>query len=182
MVNSKTFDLTVNAFQDFVNEVFSGTDESQKAKLRTKLNQFSKISNDERKRMPDDQINIILPPEMLEKILKMLNFKDICRGNLVCRRWNEIIVKGNLVKKVAGKMLVMGGTPFYRKHRTDSNIIFRTLNGHKCVNHLRVELRTDIERTWNISSYLKRETFLLFIDFSNSNIILIKFQLIFPYN
>ena len=103
MVNSKTFDLTINAFGDFVNEVFSGTDENQKTKLRTKLNQFSKISNDERKRMPDDQINITLPPEMLEKILKMLNFKDICRGNLVCRRWNEIIVKGNVLKKASGK-------------------------------------------------------------------------------
>ena len=91
MVNSKPFDLTVNAFVDLV------------TKLRRMLNQFSKISNNQRKRMPDDQINIILPPEMLEKILKFLNFKDICRGNLVCRRWNEIIVKGNLVKKVAGK-------------------------------------------------------------------------------
>ena len=47
----------------------------------------------------------ILPPEMLEKIFKLLNFKDICQANLVCRRWNEIIAKGNLVKKVAGKML-----------------------------------------------------------------------------
>ena len=93
MVNSKTFDLTVNAFGDLV------------TKLRRMLNQFSKISNNQRKRMPDDQINIILPPEMLEKILKLLNFKDICQANLVCKRWNEIIVKGNLVKKVAGKML-----------------------------------------------------------------------------
>ena len=99
-------------------EVFSGTDESQKAKLRTKLNQFSKISNDERKRMPDDQIvsfqakkrrlsdvENILPPEMVEKIFKFLNFKDICQAQLVCKRWKEIIVKGNLVKKVAGKMI-----------------------------------------------------------------------------
>ena len=118
MVNSKTFDLTVKAFGDLVTEVFSGTDESQKAKLRTKLNQFSKISNDERKRNSDGQISSvqvrksrfsdvenILPPEMLEKILKFLNFKDICQAQLVCKRWKEIIVKGNLVKKVAGKML-----------------------------------------------------------------------------
>ena len=103
MVNSKTFDLTVKAFGDLVTEVFSGTDENQKAKLRTKLNQFSKISNGERKRMPDEQINIVLPPEMLEKILKLLNFKDICRANLVCRRWNEIIVNGNVLKKSSGK-------------------------------------------------------------------------------
>ena len=116
MVNSKTFDLTVNAFGDFVNEVFSGTDENQKAKLRTKLNQFSKISKIEGKRNSEGQISgiqaknkrlsdveKILPPEMLEKILKLLNFKDICRANLVCKRWNEIIVKGNLLKRALGK-------------------------------------------------------------------------------
>ena len=103
MVSPNIFDLTVNAFADLVTEVFSGSDESQKAKLRTKLNQFSKISNDKRKRMPDEQINIILPPEMLEKILKLLNFKDICQANFVCKRWNEIIVKGKVLKKAAGK-------------------------------------------------------------------------------
>ena len=103
MISPSVFELTVNAFGDFVNQVFSGTDENQKAKLRTKLNQFSKISNDERNGMPDEQINIILPPEMLEKILKLLNFKDICQANFVCKRWNEIIVKGNLVKKALGK-------------------------------------------------------------------------------
>ena len=37
MVNSKTFDSTVKAFGDLVTEVFSGTDESQKAKLRTRI-------------------------------------------------------------------------------------------------------------------------------------------------
>ena len=91
MVNSITFDLTVNAFGDLV------------TKLRRMLNQFSKISNSEGERMPDDQINIVLPPEMLEKILKVLNFKDICRAKLVCKRWNEIIVNGKVLKKVAGK-------------------------------------------------------------------------------
>ena len=47
----------------------------------------------------------MLPPEMLEKILKLLKLKEICQAQLVCKRWKEIIVKGNLVKKVAGKML-----------------------------------------------------------------------------
>ena len=118
MVNSKTFDLTVKAFGDLVTEVFSGTDENQKAKLRTKLNQFSKISKSDGKRKLDGQINSvktkmrrvsdvenILPPEMVEKILKLLKLKEICQAKLVCKRWKEIIVKGNLVKKVAGKML-----------------------------------------------------------------------------
>ena len=118
MVNSKTFDLTVKAFGDLVTEVFSGTDENQKAKLRTKLNQFSKISKIDGKRNSDGQIvsarakkgrvsdvENILPPEMVEKILKLLKLKEICQAQLVCKRWKDIIVKGNLVKKVAGKML-----------------------------------------------------------------------------
>ena len=115
MVNSKTFDLTVKAFGDLVTKVFSGTDENQKAKLRTKLNQFSKINKSFGKRNSDSQISSvqakkkklsnvenILPPEVVEKILKLLNFKDICLANSVCRRWNEIIVKGNLMKKASG--------------------------------------------------------------------------------
>ena len=115
MISPSVFELTINAFGDFVNEVFSGTDENQKAKLRTKLNQFSKISKSERKRMPDGQIvrvqakkkrlsdvENILPPEMVEKILKLLKLKEIYQAQLVCKRWKNIIVKGNLVKKVAG--------------------------------------------------------------------------------
>ena len=107
MVSPNVFDLTVNAFADLVTEVFSG--------LRKMLNQFTKIS---RKRKPDGQINSvqankrrrsdvenILPPEMVEKILKLLKLKEICQAQLVCKRWKEIIVEGNLVKKVAGKML-----------------------------------------------------------------------------
>ena len=115
MISSSVFDVTVNTFGNFVNEVFSGDNENQKAKLRTKLNQFSKISKSVGKRKPDGQIvsfqakkkrlsdvENILPPEVVEKILKLLNFKDICLANSVCRRWNEIIVKGNLMKKASG--------------------------------------------------------------------------------
>ena len=115
MVNSETFDLTVNAFGNFVNEVFSGTDENQKAKLRTKLNQFSKISKSEGKRNSNGQIvtfqtkkrrvsdvKNILPPEMVEKILKFLTCRDICQAMLTCRRWREITDKGNLLTKALG--------------------------------------------------------------------------------
>ena len=63
MVSSSVFDLTVDAFGDFVNQVFSGTDENQKAKLRTKLNQFSKISNGEWKMNSDGQISGIQAKE-----------------------------------------------------------------------------------------------------------------------
>ena len=48
----------------------------------------------------------VLPPEMLEKILKNHNYKDICQAMLVCRQWKEIIVNGNLVKKASGKILI----------------------------------------------------------------------------
>ena len=55
-----------------------------------------------KKRRRSDVENI-LPPEMVEKILKLLKLKEICQAQLVCKRWKEIIVEGNLVKKVAGK-------------------------------------------------------------------------------
>ena len=45
----------------------------------------------------------ILPPEMVEKILKLLNYKDLCQSQQVCRRWKEIIDMGNLKKKATGK-------------------------------------------------------------------------------
>ena len=45
----------------------------------------------------------MLPPEMLEKILMFLNYKRICQAKLICKRFREIIVKGNLVKKASGK-------------------------------------------------------------------------------
>ena len=125
MISSSVFDVTVNAFGDFVTEVFSGDDENQKATLRKMLNQFVKIS---RKRKPDGQINSvqtkkrrvsdvenILPPEMVEKILKLLKLKEICQAQLVCKRLNDIIVKGNLVKKVAGKSLNNAFLLFYNK-------------------------------------------------------------------
>ena len=48
----------------------------------------------------------MLPSEMLEKILMFLNYKRICQAKLICKRFREIIVKGNLVKKASGKILV----------------------------------------------------------------------------
>ena len=43
-----------------------------------------------------------LPPEMVERILKFLKLKEICQARLICKRWKEIIDKGNLVKDAAG--------------------------------------------------------------------------------
>ena len=79
MVNSKTFDLTENAFGDLAIEVFSGTDESQEGKN-------------------------ILPPEMLEKIFKLLNYKEIFLSKQVCKRWKMIIVKFKLLEKASGEI------------------------------------------------------------------------------
>ena len=45
-----------------------------------------------------------LPPEMVEEILKLLNIKEICQSQMICKQWKEIIDKGNLLKKAAGKI------------------------------------------------------------------------------
>lgn len=102
MVSSITFDSTVNTFGDLVNEVFSGTNEEQKTKLSGMLDHFTKIRNSEREKK---LISNNLPPEMVEKILKFLNYKDICQAKLICRRWKEIIDNGNLVIKAASKTI-----------------------------------------------------------------------------
>ena len=56
----------------------------------------------EAKRMKLSTINDLLPPEMIEKILKHLSFKEIRQAQLVCRRWKGIIDNGNLLMKAAG--------------------------------------------------------------------------------
>ena len=45
-----------------------------------------------------------LPPEMVEKILKLLKINEICQAQLICKQWKEIIDKGNLLKKSSGKI------------------------------------------------------------------------------
>ena len=50
-------------------------------------------------------IHEILPPEMLEKVLKLISFNEINQARLICRKWREIIDKGNLVKKASGNIL-----------------------------------------------------------------------------
>ena len=118
MVRANIFDLTVNAFGDLVTEVFTGSDENQKATLRRVLEHFTKISNGaikrksisenrniQPKKMRPSVIHDQLPHEMLEKILKFLHFKDICQAQLICKKWKEIIENGNLMKKAAGNIL-----------------------------------------------------------------------------
>ena len=61
----------------------------------------------ESKKMEHLIIHEILPPEMVEKILKLLHYKDIYQSQRVCRRWKEIIDLGNIVKKSQGKCLII---------------------------------------------------------------------------
>ena len=48
-------------------------------------------------------INDVLPPEMIEKILKFLIYEELYQVQQTCKRWKEIIIKGNLLKKASGK-------------------------------------------------------------------------------
>ena len=67
----------------------------------SKRNSDGQIDQTKKRKFSD--VENILPPEMLEKILKLLNYMEICQAKLICRRWKEVIVKGNLVKKSSGK-------------------------------------------------------------------------------
>ena len=46
----------------------------------------------------------MLPPEMVEKILKLLNIKNICQARKISKQWKEIIDQGNLLKKASGRI------------------------------------------------------------------------------
>ena len=59
----------------------------------------------EERRMNFSAINDILPPEIIEKVLKLLNYKDTNKARLICQRWRQIIDNGKLVKKASGKIL-----------------------------------------------------------------------------
>ena len=57
------------------------------------------------KRMKQSAIHDILPPEIVENVLKLLNYKEINQARLICRKWREIIDNGKLVTKASGKIL-----------------------------------------------------------------------------
>ena len=57
----------------------------------------------EAKKMRLSVTHDILPPELVEKILKLLKIKDLCQAQLICRTWKSIIDKGNFMKKASGK-------------------------------------------------------------------------------
>ena len=57
----------------------------------------------EARRMELSAINDILPTEIIEKVIKLLNYKDVNQARLICRKWRQIIDNGKLVKKASGK-------------------------------------------------------------------------------
>ena len=112
MVALNNFDLTVNAFQDLVTEVFSGSNETQKTKLREKLKHFTQIDNafakrnfevgqENRAKKPklDLARRIDLPNELWMEILKYLKTRDIF-GNfaLVNKRFYSMIPDFSKIK------------------------------------------------------------------------------------
>ena len=90
----------------------------------------------EAKKMKYYVIPNIMPPEIIEKILKLLSLKDICQARLICRRLKEIVEKGIILKKASGKIpdifklnnfctIVAGGSEYYNfKHRYSKPTIF----------------------------------------------------------
>ena len=114
MVGSNKFDLTVHAFEDLVNEVFSGTDEDQKTKLRNKLKYFTKVSsaNYKRKLKINQEISVRakkvkldlarkvdLPNELWIKIMNYLKTKDIFSNfALVCKLFHGFTQDLNSIK------------------------------------------------------------------------------------
>ena len=52
----------------------------------------------------------MLPPEMLEKVVNYLNYKEICQAKLISRRWKEIIDQGNVLKKAAGETFAISNS------------------------------------------------------------------------
>ena len=108
------FDLTVNAFEDLVTEVFSGTDEDQKIKLRDKLKYFTKVSSANCKRKvkinQENSIkakklrlrmarNVELPNESWIKIMNYLKTKDIFNNfALVCKLFHDFTQDLNSIR------------------------------------------------------------------------------------
>ena len=64
MASSKTFDMNVHALGELVNEVCTGTDNNQKAKLKAMLDHFIIICTNAMKRKPNCENDNIQPKKM----------------------------------------------------------------------------------------------------------------------
>jgi len=57
-------------------------------------------------------INKVLPPEMLKKVLEMLDIKSLCYARQTCQHWKLIIDNCNIMKDLLGRItctIVFGG-------------------------------------------------------------------------
>ena len=50
-------------------------------------------------------INKVLPPEMLKKVLELLDIQSLCYARQTCQHWKLIIDSCNIMKDVLGKIL-----------------------------------------------------------------------------
>ena len=50
-------------------------------------------------------INKVLPPEMLKKVLELLDVHSLCYARQTCQHWKLIIDNCNIMKDVLGKIL-----------------------------------------------------------------------------
>ena len=50
-------------------------------------------------------INKVLPPEMLKKVLELLDIHSLCYARQTCQHWKLIIDSCNIMKDVLGKIL-----------------------------------------------------------------------------
>ena len=50
-------------------------------------------------------INEVFPAEMLEKILKMLDYKSLGNARLTCKHWKLIIDNCNIMEEALSKIL-----------------------------------------------------------------------------
>ena len=98
-ITTENFDFVVNNFEKFINEVFSGNDETQKTKLIKKFEEFNTVGTlyrNSKTRLPQ---NTQLPNEIWMKIMNHLTTKDIF-GNfaLVCKRFNGLTMDSGTIK------------------------------------------------------------------------------------
>ena len=116
----------------------------------------------EAKKMEYSVIENILPPEVIEKILKLLSLKDICQARLICRRLKEIVEKGIILKKTSGRIpdifklhnfctIVAGGSECYNfKHIYSKPTIFslEIIIGDQRIKNCQIHLKKYATHQW----------------------------------
>ena len=86
-----------------------------------------------------------LPPEMLMKILRCFNYRDLAKFRLVSRNWRDLIVKGRILSNRYGKYVFF--CDYFKRQKDFTSLDFAvlptvdmtwpmwpylTLPGHEC--------------------------------------------------